>query len=190
MLRHLLFGSVLALSCATLPAAAEVVEHLQQRSYPVSAAAEQRLYEAIDAASPIRQDGRVFHGYTRWDLNWRFATQARSDGRCRITSVFVELRITIDLPELREGSEAQRAAFAAYLPALREHEMGHAQNGRDAAAAIERRIFILPEMRSCIELNQQANQIGQQAVAEFQRRDVQYDQRTQHGKTQGAWLRN
>lgn len=177
-----------SLSCGVLPAQAEIVERIDYRYYAVDATADRPLYAALDAASPIRQNGRVFHGFTRWELNWRYRWDARGDGRCRITQISVKLDATVDLPQLRSGTDRQGTAFATYLKALREHELGHVQIGREAAQAVERRISILPEMASCATLEQTANQTGYRTLAEFGDRDRQYDLTTGHGKTQGAWL--
>lgn len=188
MLRPILRASVLATFCYATPAPAELIEHLGYRNYPVAVSPGQSLRQAINAASPIHRDGQVFHGYTRWQVNWRFATQARSDGRCHLTRIQVDLNITIDQPELRKDDAARHPAFTSYLHALREHELGHARIGREAATSIERRIFILPEMADCGALEQRANELGHQTMTEFQRRDIEYDRQTGHGKTQGAWL--
>ncbi|NTV14747.1 MAG: DUF922 domain-containing Zn-dependent protease [Desulfobulbaceae bacterium] len=50
--------------------------------YQVQAANNQSLLAALNAASPIREDGEVFHGYTEWNITWRFVWRHGSNGAC------------------------------------------------------------------------------------------------------------
>lgn len=179
---------LLLLICAASPAQATVFERLTYRHYPVDAQADHPLYRAIDARSPIRQDGRVFHGFTRWQFNWHLSWFQRDGGRCYVTQVRIDLNGEIQLPELRQGSAAQRRVFDRYLAALRTHELGHFELGRQAATTIERRLMALPEMASCAVLEAAARRHVTATTDEFRQRERQYDQNTEHGKTQGAWL--
>jgi predicted secreted Zn-dependent protease len=92
------------------------------------------------------------------------------------------------LPSLIGGSIQQRQAFYPYLSALRTHESGHYQIGKDAANAIDRGIQGLPIAATCRELEQNANALGDRLLAEYRARERQYDQSTDYGKTQGASL--
>jgi predicted secreted Zn-dependent protease len=77
-------------------------------------------------------------------------------------------------------------AFANYTKTLLLHERGHVQNGIDIAKRIEDRIGAMPPERSCTRLGQAANELGQSLIKEGNRQDIDYDARTQPGKTQGA----
>ncbi len=109
-------------------------------------------------------------------------------GRCVITSVTTELTTTMQLPELRQASAADRERFDRFLPRLQLHEDGHRDHGRAAAAEIDRRIAQLPDMSSCELLDATANETGHRVVNDYTARDRQFDDATEHGKTQGAWL--
>lgn len=170
----------------------EVNENLRYALYPVPLPPSQSLLQALDAASPIREHGRIFHGYTSWSVDWRFRWWQESNGQCRITSVTTTLSIVIQLPQLQlpasEPATLRRAEFEAYLAALRQHELGHADTGRMAAKAIDQAIAALPHQASCAELETKANETGYRLLAEFNQRDQQYDLATEHGRTQGAYL--
>lgn len=167
---------------------AEVVEHTNIVRYPVSVQPPQTLKQALNAATPIRENGQVFHGHTKWWVNWNFRWVRQPSGRCAITSVSVDLSTQMQLPQLVQAPAADRERFDRFLPRLTKHEEGHRDNGRAAAAEVERRITQLPEMPSCELLEATANDTGRRVVSEFNQRDRQFDDATEHGKTQGAWL--
>lgn len=166
---------------------AEVVEKLQYAYYDVAADPARPLLAALDAASPIRENGRILHAHTSWSVKWNFRRMERT-GKCRITRIRTEVAATITLPRLSGASAEQRAAFGKYLSALRAHELGHYENGKNAAAEIERKILALPEMPTCKELDDAANAIGDRTVDIYTGKDRYYDLETEYGKSQGVWL--
>jgi len=109
-------------------------------------------------------------------------------GRCKVTSVTTELTCNIQLPELFGATPRQRAQFDRYLSALRIHESGHCQIGKNAAATIDRKILSLPEMSDCDDLGVAGNDIGNQTLKEYEEKVKQYDADTEYGRSQGAWL--
>ncbi|ODS70010.1 MAG: peptidase [Acidovorax sp. SCN 68-22] len=169
-------------------ARAEVVEAHAHAPYAVHARADQSLREALNAATPITVDGRRFHGHTQWNVHWNFWWHEDAAGRCRITRVRTRLATRLQMPELRRATPAQAARFARYERALRAHEEGHVQLGRDAAQAIDRGIAALPAAGSCAALEERANALGRRLLAEHAARDKHYDRATGHGASQGAQL--
>lgn len=176
------------LSLAAAFAQAEVLEEHVHQPYPVPIQPGQTLRQALHAATPILVDGRRFHGYTQWNVQWNFWWHSEASGRCRITRVTTRLRTRIQMPELHAGSPAQQAQFARYARALHQHEQGHVQFGRTAAQAIDQGIAALPEAPDCPTLERQANALGQRLLAEQAAQEKEYDRTTQHGATQGTRL--
>ena len=172
--------------CAHVQAA--VVEEQANRPYAVYAQPSDTLRQALNAATPITEDGQRFHGHTRWNVRWTFRWQSDASGRCRITEVTTRLRTEVQLPELRRATPEQRAVFDRYLPALSRHEQGHVQFGRDAARAIDQGIAQMPAAPDCPALERQANDLGHRLVREHAEREKQYDRDTRHGASQGARL--
>lgn len=177
------------LALAANSALAEVSESLDYRYYTAAPRPNESLLSALNHASPIRENGRTFHGYTKWHVSWRFRWHQEPSGRCAITSTHTEVSGLIDLPQLKGGTTAQKAAFERYIPALREHELGHYRIGRDAAVQIDHEILRLPPMHNCQALEQAANDGAHRTLARFQQQERDYDARTGHGRTQGAWLK-
>lgn len=176
--------------CAALPhgAAAEVRERLATTEYEVTGNASIPLLQLLNAASPIRENGRAFHGYTKWFVNWRYRWNEGADGSCRIFSVATQVDGHMTLPRLVGGPAELRQRFDTYLTALRKHEMGHYEIARQAGSEIDARILALPTLRNCAALESAANELGRRVLDQHLAREKQYDATTGHGKTQGAWL--
>lgn len=167
---------------------AEVKNSFEYIYYNVKADPSRSLLSILDSSTPIRKDGSVFHGHTYWNVKWNFRWSEKPDGSCRITSVTTNLSCEIKLPKLLDARGEQRNQFRKYLSALRTHELGHCKIGKSAAATIDRKILSLPEMPSCSDLGSAGNDIGYKTIAEHKKKGALYDAKTEHGKSQGAWL--
>ena len=178
-----------ALALSTHPAWAEVSESLQYRYYTVSPQANEALWQALDRASPIREHGKVFRGDTRWQVVWDLRWAQSPSGRCALTRVQTKLSATITLPQIGGAWDANaRARFARYVSALRQHELGHVDSGREAARAVDLRLSAFPAMPSCHALEQAANAAGFALLRQARQRDLAYDQNTGHGRSEGVVL--
>ena len=180
--------SIFLLFILTTSAHAEFFENLDYQSYSVSDDGEQTLLAALNAASPIRQDGHTFHAYTKWNVKWQFWWNSGADGACTISTVKTTATGTITLPELISTDSAMLAKFAEYSAALRVHESGHFKFATDAAHEIEQKIQSLPTMENCAALELEANRVGYEILETFKVSEKTYDRDTEHGKSQGAWL--
>lgn len=175
---------LLLLSTGTL---ADVQSELDWQRYPVRIKEGETLAQALDRSSPIRQRGLVYHATTDWQVQWRFWWRNASDG-CVIERVRTEVEVQIQVPQLVAGTAAQQAEFADYLDALTQHEEGHQQLALAAGAAIDLGLRQFPVASSCGALETDANALGQQLLQRFREREYDYDRRTNHGQTQGAWM--
>lgn len=168
---------------------AEVTENLEYTYYRAHADPTRSLLSILNASSPIHNNGKIFHGYTRWDVKWYFHWFESPNGRCKLTGVSTELTGSIKLPRLFGATSAQRDQFNRYESVLRVHELGHFQIGREAAATIDHKILSLPEMSNCKDLAATGNDIGYQTIREHKKKGIQYDASTDYGRSQGAWLK-
>jgi predicted secreted Zn-dependent protease len=146
------------------------------------------LYAAVTAASAIREDGETYLGHTHWKVAWSFEMTAQDDGSCRVSAVSTDLTAEIILPRLSGGDARQVAMFDKYISALREHELGHYENGRAAAGAVRAGLLAAPMKSSCDETEERLHAQSRATVARFNEKDREYDRRTEHGVTQGAQL--
>lgn len=169
-------------------ARAEVVERVRQESYVARHAAGQSLLEALNAASPIRQDGRTFHGHTRWHIRWNFRWRQQPDGVCEMTSIATELNVTITLPRLRTDDANAAAEFDTFVRALAAHEDGHRALAQETAATVDRTLASLRGAGPCADFTARANAIADELVRAAKQRERQFDIDTNHGCKQGACL--
>ncbi len=169
------------------PALAAVHEELSYTTYSSAQLAGRTVRQSLRAVSPIKEGNQVFLGHTKWHVSWKFRWW-RANQTCKITSVDVNVKATITLPELLDADEATQAKFAVYLQALRSHELGHYQHALTIGREIDRAILALPTFDNCAALESRANQLGYKILADHRLDDAEYDARTEHGKTQGASL--
>jgi predicted secreted Zn-dependent protease len=179
---------LLPLSLAAGPAAAEVVQSLEVKTYDVPYRADISLRKAIRSASPIRHGGKTFHGFTRWHVNWQLWWTHTSDGGCALRKTQTRVNGVISLPVLQGAPDDVRQVFDQYLTALRRHEMGHYQFALDAAQQIDRQILALPPQATCTLLESTVNGIGKRILDKTIREEIEYDRRTRHGQTEGVTL--
>ncbi len=125
-------------------ASAEVSESLDYIYYTANAAPDSSLLSILNKASPIKINNRTFHGLTKWYVKWNYRWFEQPDGRCKITNVTTKYTSSIKLPELAGADSAQEQAFNTYLTALRTHELGHYDIGKQAADVIDSGIASLP----------------------------------------------
>jgi predicted secreted Zn-dependent protease len=163
---------------------ADVQEKLDFQDYAVSAQEGDNLGRVISDAFPIGTERRS-HGYTHWNLRWD-ARWAPDNGGCRITSATVSLEMTVTLPRLDAGTAQQRRLFAGYLPRLREHEMGHVETNRASARAADAFLRALRVDGGCKDMQREAAAGVKEVIERNRALNVQYDDRTDHGRTQGA----
>lgn len=167
---------------------AEINERLDYTDYPVQGAHRGSLGPALDENSPIHYAGTTYHAYTTWLVSWRYSWRTQPDGNCRIDQVAIDLHSTITLPRLEGGSPQLRERFERYLGALREHELGHHQIGRQAAQAIQQELQAMPPMADCRRLTAAANKLASRTIARFRNEERTYDLISEHGRQQGARL--
>lgn len=179
---------LIAPMCMVSQANGEVRETINYSHYTAHVARGQSLMEALNAASPIRQDGRTYHGYTKWLVRWNFRWNENRDRSCSIASVTTSVTSTITLPRIDGGTASQKKEFQRFSAALKEHELGHHNIAKAGAEQVKQAILALPEMTSCKRLERAANDTGNRVVREHNEKDKRYDADTRHGRTQGAWV--
>lgn len=185
--RRSLIALLCLLGCA--PLLARTPARIDQRTYPVDLANATDLRRALSAASPIREGGRVYHGYTRWFVRWRSVWRV-DNGLCRMQRVSTEVDIEFTLPKATRlpHDHASQQRYTDYLKALRTHEQGHADVAMQAAQQIKRALMAVPPQPDCDQLSATANARGHAIIEQARENERAYDDRTGHGRTQGAFL--
>jgi predicted secreted Zn-dependent protease len=165
---------------------AEVRSSLDYLYYNADANLGGSLTAILKRSAPASMEGHL--GWTSWHVNWHYHWHFNADGACRITESTTELAATITLPSLVNGTTTQVTAMNSFLAALRVHELGHVNIGRQAADAIDQAILALPQMANCELLGSQANRAAQQILDQWRNAEKRYDAETGSGRSQGAVL--
>lgn len=143
---------------------------------------------------------RRHFGRTRWTARWEieYARPVRSDGTeapgraCHMRRADVHLDVEVTLPRWNAPPAAPAAlqhSWSSFIDALAFHEREHQESivsaGRRATRALERM-----QAPTCAALKEKANARARQIIEESRAYNRHYDERTGHGRTQGArWPR-
>ncbi len=131
-----------------------------------------------------------FHGWMEWQVRWDYRTSGIAGRGCSVTGFRTDLRVRITTPRLvgaHSKQPALREEWLRYERALSHHEDGHAAIAAEAAEEMEQRVQSLRATTgSCAGLGTRIDQICHEVLAEYRRRDQQYERETGHGRTQGA----
>jgi predicted secreted Zn-dependent protease len=147
------------------------------------------LGQDLNAATPINTNGRKFHGYTRWDIAWKYRWKL-NNGLCRIYKVSTNVDIAYTMPKAvtLPADQLLRERYEKYYSSLMVHEEGHGEFGVAAAAEIKKTILSMSYKGSCDKLAELANSKAHGILYKYKSLDDVYDENTLHGKTQGAFL--
>lgn len=145
------------------------------------------IISRLNSATPIQEHGEPFHAYTDSYVKWRFQWMTR-DGYCAISEVDVSVDIRFTLPELGAAPRDVKDIWNKWYPKLLRHENNHKQHAVEIAKEIERGITRLPKEKNCKLLEKKANNLGHRLLKRLRQMDRLYDERTNHGETEGAWI--
>ncbi len=180
-----LFVVAIAASSAAL-AEPTVTEAITR--YDVTGATPEEVSQQMHTIGPIdNTEKKHFSAVTRWNINWRYTYNRKSDA-CSISSVSVAVTVNYTTPRLVSNDVSLNAMFDRYYANLMTHERGHAANGIEAARNIEKAIAAMAPLPTCEALGVAANELGRSLIAPANKKDIEYDAATQHGRTQGAHL--
>ncbi|MEE4113882.1 MAG: DUF922 domain-containing protein [Desulfobacteraceae bacterium] len=183
-------AAILLFSLVFLPHAnAEPVVNIQKQYYPAVGQTSVQIRQSLDRNTPVRQNGKPFDAYTKWEIDWQFGWAFDGDGTCRITEVNTVVHIRQTFPRLKNtGDLAPQLAdrWKRYMIDLIAHEAGHLALGLDAARNIERRISQMGDRSSCDQLESEANALAREIIARYTSLEAQYDAVTNYGERDGA----
>ena len=179
------FCGVLWILSSTVEAKSSVSE--SYNFYLISPESKGEILKLLNSTSPILEDGDVYHGYAYSSINWNFRWRYNKNS-CWITSASTKLNTTYTLPKLETKSNDVNQVWNQWYPKLVLHEKGHHKLAVKIASKIKNTISDMPRARTCTELEKKANGIGQALISELGELNIQYDKRTNHGETQGAFL--
>ncbi|MDX1491473.1 MAG: DUF922 domain-containing protein [Pseudohongiellaceae bacterium] len=175
------------LACISSIANAELKLNVDYKFYSISPHHESEIIQELNSKSPIRKEGRVAHGITRVNLQWRPVMLPRSQA-CELTGIEAQLSLLYTLPqlELSTPNSELKTAFDTSYEVLHTHELGHGELAIQAAKAIESQLVGMTHSEGCAALEQQAIATAKQIYAHYKKMELEYDKLTDHGRQQSA----
>ena len=165
-------GSAPTVVVGTVPNAA-------MRYYDITGTTAAALRASMDAQGPVDSSGRRNDAFTTWNIDWTWPLNP--DSSCILSGATINTTITVTFPRWlpppgAPGSVVER--WNTYESALVTHESGHVSfivaTAADVLAAIMG--------ASCAT----AEAAAQAVVTRIRQHDLDYDEETNHGATQGA----
>lgn len=185
----LVLGALLAgVACARAAETGRTVQWVTNY-YAVTGATPREIRFSITQARPWK-NRFTWDGFTEWKVTWRFQA-AREGDACRVANFRPSAIVTTTLPSWRPPpgvAPEVRQAWQQYFVALVQHETVHGRYAHAAVEEMNRKIPALP-LTPCNELPEKINQLANQIMDDYRRREKEYDERTNHGALQGARLR-
>jgi predicted secreted Zn-dependent protease len=167
---------------APSPASGAVDLDIPIKHYAVQGATYEALSQSLKNNGP-----KGFHGLSSWRIDYEYTTR-KLGGGCQVDTVKVKVGGEILMPrwtdEASGPSDLQRR-WSTYYAALRQHEDGHIQHGRELALLIRQRLLGLG-VQPCEQMQALTEGEFKRLSGNLKARDEDYDARTNHGATQGA----
>jgi predicted secreted Zn-dependent protease len=147
--------------------------------YDVSGATEREIRDQLNMMSITDENGYQGDAITTWEIHWNW--DGYGSESCDLRSVTATYDIHVKLPRWTPPQSASPELIAkwnSYMLALVEHEKAHVDN------VVANLPYVINAIRqaTCTTAETQA----QAVLAGIRKNDLDYDERTNHGGTQGA----
>lgn len=157
--------------------------------YLVTGSTLREIRQSINQMRPGGAKART-DALTTWNIKWQ--TQVSPvGGEYRLTSFSTTTTIIITMPSWKAPTNAAPQVmkkWLSYYSALQKHEVNHSKTGTQAAEALRKRIGEVGSDPDRTRLQQRIQQLADAVIAEFRKRDADYDRETDHGRKDGANL--
>ena len=136
---------------------------------------------------------RRFDARTDWEVNWKYQYDGAlaEQGVFRLTKWEIDLKVNVIMPKWENAAEAlpfERRAWQVYLARLKLHEDGHVKIAERTAVALNESLNTIGFYTSKAKLKAAIKERADKILRKYSGQHIDYDRRTQHGKTQGARL--
>lgn len=176
-----------SISPLDLPAGLQVDQQLDR--YRIDGDTEAELLAAM--LDHVRHDDQpdLWFAFTAWDIAYSYR-YGPIDGGCAVQSVDVSVQLVVTAPQWDPPASAASAlvdSWRAYESRALLHERGHEQISVDGAMELRQQLMDFSTPTSCTEFEAAANHLADRVIADIRAAHVRYDERTGHGRSQGAW---
>jgi predicted secreted Zn-dependent protease len=147
--------------------------------YDVSGSTGREIRDQLNALSSVDQNGVRGDAVTSWEIHWMW--DGYGSETCDLSSATATYDIRVRFPRWKPAQDASAeltAKWNAYILALAEHERVHVDN------VVANLPYVIKAIRGAA--CDTADARAQAVLASIREYDVSYDERTDHGATQGA----
>jgi predicted secreted Zn-dependent protease len=147
--------------------------------YDVSGSTEGEIREQLNALASVDENGYRGDALTSWEIHWMWDGYGTES--CDLSSVTATYDVRVRFPRWNPPQDASRELIVkwnTYIRALAEHEKVHVDN---VVASLP---YVITAIRGATCDTAEARAQG--VLAGIRQFDIDYDERTGHGETQGA----
>jgi predicted secreted Zn-dependent protease len=161
---------------------------IKNNNYTIQGSTAAELRQQMNKLGHVEKStGKHFDGYTHWYVSTNYRYQPVGN-QCKIYTATVKIDVTFTMPQWNASAKSSsdlKKRWHRYINSLQTHENGHKNHGISAGNDVLRSLnsIIAP---SCDQINAIAKEKTQAILNQYNQKDIEYDLRTQHGRTQGA----
>jgi predicted secreted Zn-dependent protease len=158
---------------------------IRTNAYAVSGMTAREIRLAIDRQRPWKEPQDAS---TSWGIKWSY-TSASTDVDCQVRTLDIKTSISITIPHwtgVAGADDDLKQRWQNYSAALLAHEDGHKRIAIAAAREIKNRVNKIKSAPTCAQLEATISLTANKVIEDFRQREKAYDERTAHGRTQGA----
>lgn len=152
-------------------------------SYKIFGNSGEELQNQMNTFGP-KNHSHQFNASTKWFVSWNYGYQAKNNF-CELTSLKVNLHIFYILPiwmNYADSHPSLQNKWENCFVILRDHEIGHGNNGKKAAKTIENALLQIAPQKNCEQLKFVIDRIANRIIQEHLNKDFEYDTITDHGR--------
>lgn len=154
--------------------------------YRVFGASIEEVLHSLDTCKPIRGD---YYATTNWWYSYVYDYYQKDNGLCGLRNIAVGVHFTSLLPYWDDEGPSVKKEWNRFLEHVIVHEDGHTEITTNALKAVYDALDHLPDT-DCRTIVSAANERASLLAKEVDALNTAYDQRTNHGETQGARFPN
>lgn len=159
-------------------------------NYTVYGATTKEISNQIHTCSPVVHGGSRYAASAEYAINWSYNYKADETGLCSIVDARVGLHIVKLLPKwqpIGSPSNLLQSKWNVFITNLNRHEDGHASIDMRYAEKLLADLSSFPPME-CSQIDAAANAKAKYTINELNIANETYDNSTNHGTTEGAFL--
>lgn len=163
---------------------------ISEEFYPISADGLSRLHWKLKRSLIKDNYGNKMVAKTDWDVDWQVHTLSNNQ-ICLASEIIVDVTIKYTYPKWSDiafAPQKDRYLWNKYIDALKKHEEGHAEIGKEAGEKIEKALMSVNSAKTCLELEKALRGKADVIYSEYVNKNSSYDGETSHGANQGAVL--